>query len=237
MLDEAIPGNIRKAEHFIAFLKRFIEYLKVRLIDEGSQLISDSNEGITCRCRNASVVLGPSEGNYIYREKAAQVSLELVEFDKRANARFAAERLTSLVRTLELTNIDEHYALQKVASFGTLIATYEKGFLLILEPYETEHATVPNPIFHTVYVFTYTTHKVMADMQLSGPLISDRARIRAFLLSRHYIRNNLAFGHVRQDLAIPTCPSPFLSNDPPTERFLPYGHHPWFGSSPNIESI
>jgi DNA excision repair protein ERCC-2 len=29
MLDEAIPGNIRKAEHFIAFLKRFIEYLKV----------------------------------------------------------------------------------------------------------------------------------------------------------------------------------------------------------------
>jgi len=31
MLDEAIPGNIRKAEHFIAFLKRFIEYLKVRL--------------------------------------------------------------------------------------------------------------------------------------------------------------------------------------------------------------
>jgi hypothetical protein len=34
--------------------------------------------------------------------------------------RFAAERLTQLVRTLELTNIDEHYALQKVAGFGTL---------------------------------------------------------------------------------------------------------------------
>lgn len=32
MIDEAIPGNIRKAEHFIAFLKRFIEYLKVRNI-------------------------------------------------------------------------------------------------------------------------------------------------------------------------------------------------------------
>ena len=81
-----------------------------------------------------------------------------------ADGRFAAERLTSLVRTLELTNIDEHYALQKVASFGTLIATYEKGFLLILEPYETEHATVPNPIFHTVYVFNHSLHKVMADM-------------------------------------------------------------------------
>lgn len=31
LLDEAIPGNIRKGEHFIAFLKRFIEYLKTRM--------------------------------------------------------------------------------------------------------------------------------------------------------------------------------------------------------------
>lgn len=72
---------------------------------------------------------------------------EITYIEKRP-LKFAAERLTSLVRTLELTNIDEHYALQKVAGFGTLVATYEKGFLLILEPYETEHATVPNPIFH-----------------------------------------------------------------------------------------
>lgn len=86
--------------------------------------------------------------------------------------RFCAERLTSLVRTLELTNLDEYHALQKIASFATLVATYEqgesdvraviargllivmyvvhKGFLLILEPYETERATVPNPIFHFV---------------------------------------------------------------------------------------
>ena len=31
LLNEAIPGNIRKAEHFVAFLKRFVEYLKVRV--------------------------------------------------------------------------------------------------------------------------------------------------------------------------------------------------------------
>ncbi|SJL00389.1 related to RAD3-DNA helicase/ATPase [Armillaria ostoyae] len=77
LLNEAIPGNIRKAEHFIAFLKRFVEYLK------------------------------------------------------------------SLIRTLELSRLDEHASLQKVASFATL-----RGFLLILEPFETENATVPNPIFH-----------------------------------------------------------------------------------------
>jgi DNA excision repair protein ERCC-2 len=29
LLNEAVPGNIRRAEHFVAFLKRFIEYLKV----------------------------------------------------------------------------------------------------------------------------------------------------------------------------------------------------------------
>lgn len=29
LLKEAVPGNIRRAEHFITFLKRFVEYLKV----------------------------------------------------------------------------------------------------------------------------------------------------------------------------------------------------------------
>lgn len=28
---EAVPGSIRTAEHFIGFLKRFLEYLKARL--------------------------------------------------------------------------------------------------------------------------------------------------------------------------------------------------------------
>lgn len=80
--------------------------------------------------------------------------------------RFCAERLQSLVRTLELTRLDEFAALQKVANFATLVATYEKGsshlqteavplaealfigFLLILEPFETENSTIPNPVFH-----------------------------------------------------------------------------------------
>jgi DNA excision repair protein ERCC-2 len=32
LLKEAVPGNIRRAEHFVAFLKRFVEYLKVLLL-------------------------------------------------------------------------------------------------------------------------------------------------------------------------------------------------------------
>ena len=41
--------------------------------------------------------------------------------------RFCAERLQSLIRTLELTNLDEYSSLQKVANFATLVSTYEKG--------------------------------------------------------------------------------------------------------------
>ena len=31
ILNEAVPGNIRKAEHFVGFLRRFLEYLKTRM--------------------------------------------------------------------------------------------------------------------------------------------------------------------------------------------------------------
>lgn len=31
ILQEAVPGNIRRAEHFTAFLARFVEYLKTRM--------------------------------------------------------------------------------------------------------------------------------------------------------------------------------------------------------------
>lgn len=46
-------------------------------------------------------------------------------------SRFCAERLQSLIRTLDLHRLDEYASLQKVASFATLVATYEKGQFLI----------------------------------------------------------------------------------------------------------
>ncbi|KAF8517532.1 hypothetical protein BU17DRAFT_49728 [Hysterangium stoloniferum] len=121
LLKEAVPGNIRKAEHFVAFLKRFVEYLKTRM--------------------RVLHVVAETPLSFLQH-------LKDITFIERRPLRFCAERLQSLVRTLELTGLDEYYALQKVASFATLVSTYEKGFLLILEPFETENATVPNPIFH-----------------------------------------------------------------------------------------
>ena len=74
--------------------------------------------------------------------------LKDLTFIERKPLRFCAERLTSLVRTLELTNIEDYQPLQEVATFATLVATYETGFLLIIEPFESATATVPNPVLH-----------------------------------------------------------------------------------------
>lgn len=121
LLDEAIPGNIRKGEHFIAFLKRFIEYLKTRM--KVLHVISETP---------TSFLQHLKELTYIERKPL----------------RFCSERLSLLVRTLEVTEIDDFNALKDIATFATLVSTYDSGFQLILEPYETEGSTVPNPILH-----------------------------------------------------------------------------------------
>ncbi|KAH0559625.1 DNA-dependent ATPase of the nucleotide excision repair factor 4 complex [Trichoglossum hirsutum] len=121
LLKEAVPGNIRRAEHFVAFLKRFVEYLKTRM--------------------KVLHVISETPLSFLQH-------LKDLTFIEKKPLRFCAERLTSLVRTLELTNIEDYQSLQEVATFATLVATYEQGFLLILEPYESETATVPNPILH-----------------------------------------------------------------------------------------
>ncbi|KAG8419245.1 TFIIH/NER complex ATP-dependent 5'-3' DNA helicase subunit [Metarhizium acridum] len=121
LLREAVPGNIRRAEHFVAFLKRFIEYLKTRM--KVRQVISETPPSFLAHLKEHT-------------------------FIEKKPLRFCAERLTSLVRTLELTNVEDYQPLQEVATFATLVATYEKGFLLILEPFESDTAEVPNPILH-----------------------------------------------------------------------------------------
>lgn len=121
ILRGAVPGNIRKAEHFIAFLKRFVEYLKTRM--------------------RVLHVIAETPLSFLQH-------LKDITYIERRPLRFCAERLQSLIRTLELSRLDEYSSLQKVASFATLVSTYEKGFLLILEPFETDTATVSNPIFH-----------------------------------------------------------------------------------------
>ena len=116
---DAIPGSIRKAEHFVAFLRRLVEYLKTRM--------------------KILHVISETPASFLKHLK------EITYIDKKP-LRYCTERLNSLVRTLELTNLDEFTAIKDLVTFATLVSSYEQGFLLILAPFETEQATAPNPI-------------------------------------------------------------------------------------------
>ncbi|QPG74525.1 TFIIH/NER complex ATP-dependent 5'-3' DNA helicase subunit [Brettanomyces nanus] len=119
VLQESIPGSIRRAEHFVSFMKRFIEYLKTRM--------------------KVLHVISETPTSFLQH-------LKQLTFIDRKPLRFCSERLSMLVRTLEVSDIEEYTSLKDIATFATLVSTYENGFMLILEPYETENATVPNPI-------------------------------------------------------------------------------------------
>ncbi|KAG4101363.1 DNA repair helicase [Neocallimastix lanati (nom. inval.)] len=121
ILNEAVPGNIRRAEHFVAFMRRFIEYLKTRL--------------------RVLHVVAESPTSFL-------LHLKEITFIERKPLRFCSERLISLIRTLELNDIEDYYSLQKVANFATLVSTYQKGFMIIIEPFENDSDTIPNPILH-----------------------------------------------------------------------------------------
>ncbi len=123
VLDEAVPGNIRKGEHFVAFIKRFVEYLKTRL--RSQHVVQETPAGFLNDCHK-------------------KVCIE------RKPLRFCADRLASLLRTLEIShsNASDFGALTLVAHFAALVSTYTKGFTLLVEPSDDKAPTVFNPVLH-----------------------------------------------------------------------------------------
>ncbi|XP_031562643.1 general transcription and DNA repair factor IIH helicase subunit XPD-like [Actinia tenebrosa] len=119
VLEEAVPGNIRKAEHFVSFMRRFVEYLKTRLRIQ--HVVQESPQSFL---------------QHIYQ----QVCIE------RKPLRFCAERLSSLLHTLEIPEVQDYGPLTLIANFATLVSTYNKGFCLIIEPFDDRTPTIPNPI-------------------------------------------------------------------------------------------
>ncbi|XP_076100615.1 general transcription and DNA repair factor IIH helicase subunit XPD-like [Mytilus galloprovincialis] len=121
VLQENVPGNIRTAEHFAAFMKRFLEYLKIRF--RVQHVVSESPPSFLKDC-------------------VQKVCIE------RKPLRFCAERLSSLMRTLELTDIHDFSALTLISNFATLVSTYTKGFVIIIEPFDDRTPTISNPVLH-----------------------------------------------------------------------------------------
>ena len=120
ILREAVPGNIRRAEHFVAFLRRFVEYLKTRM--RATQVEQETPTAFLAHLQRNAAIDGKT-------------------------LKFCYDRLTSLLKTLEIVDTEEYNAISLIADFGTLVGTYQAGFSLILEPYDERYPNIPDPVF------------------------------------------------------------------------------------------
>ena len=124
VINECVPGNIRRAEHFIAFMKKIVEYMKSRL-----RTLSDPDGGGGGGGGGGGVT---SETPLAFLHRmVSTTSLEVKAL------KFAYSRLSSLLNTLRVTNLDDYGALSDVADFACLVATYSEGpprFAIISEP-------------------------------------------------------------------------------------------------------
>jgi len=118
ILKEAIPGTIRKADFFIKFLRRFVDYFKMRI--------------------RVHSPISESPLHFIHNLK------EHTGIDRKP-LRFCSERLKSLLRTLKITDMSEFSSLLLIANFATLVSTYNDGFNILIEPYDDQSPNVYNP--------------------------------------------------------------------------------------------
>ena len=102
-----MPGNIRQAHHFLNVLKRLVGYLKGRLQSEQTKI---------------EIPL-----KFLHSIKQ-QIAVD------RATLKYLSKRLSSLLTTLQLPNIHEFYPIIQLADFATVLATYEEGFAIVIEP-------------------------------------------------------------------------------------------------------
>lgn len=119
ILEQAVPGNIRKAEHFLGFMKKIIQYLRTQM----------DKRAVTRETPLAFL-------HGLYNETALE----------RKPLRFTYSRLNSLLRTLEVTSLDEYNPLTEIANFATLVATYTDGFEVIFEPHGSVISGISEPL-------------------------------------------------------------------------------------------
>jgi DNA excision repair protein ERCC-2 len=122
ILEETVPGNIRKADHFIGYLRRLIQYLRDKKM----------------RSRESK------------QEQPARFLHDMlndIQGDVKA-LKFCSDRLKSLLHTLQIADAAQFSPLQRVCDFATLLGTYgaTKSFAIVFEPVDDRLPNVPNPI-------------------------------------------------------------------------------------------
>ncbi|KAH8862276.1 General transcription and DNA repair factor IIH helicase subunit XPD [Schistosoma japonicum] len=121
ILQESVPGSLRSADSFLSFLRRFLEYVKLRL--RIAHVVHETPVAFLRDC------------------------LEKVCVDRKP-LQFCAERLRSLLHTLELADYANFSSLTLLCNFATLVSTYTRGFCLIIEPFDERSPTVINPVLY-----------------------------------------------------------------------------------------
>ncbi|WCJ29203.1 RAD3-like DNA-binding helicase protein [Euphorbia peplus] len=119
ILKEAVPGNIRKAEHFLHVLRRLVQYIKGRLDTENVEKESPVS---------------------FVASLTSQAGID------RKTLKFCYDRLHSLILTLEITDTDEFLHIQTICDFATLLGTYSRGFSIIIEPFDERMPHIPDPV-------------------------------------------------------------------------------------------
>ncbi|KAJ6938825.1 general transcription and DNA repair factor IIH helicase subunit XPD isoform X1 [Populus alba x Populus x berolinensis] len=119
ILREAVPGNIRRAEHFLHVLRRLLQYLTVRLDTENVE--KESPISFVASINNQAGI------------------------DQKA-LKFCYDRLHSLMLTLEITDTDEFLHVQTICDFATLVGMYSRGFSIIIEPFDERMPHIPDPV-------------------------------------------------------------------------------------------
>ncbi|CAI0449361.1 unnamed protein product [Linum tenue] len=119
ILRQAVPGNIRRAEHFLHVLRRLVQYLKVKL--DTDKVEKESPVSFVASINSDAGI------------------------DQKA-LKFCYDRLHSLLMTLEITDTDEFLHIQTICDFATLVGTYARGFSIIIEPFDERMPLIPDPV-------------------------------------------------------------------------------------------
>lgn len=100
ILNQAVPGNLRRADTFVKYLQKLVYFLKARL--------------------QVEEVVHESPTAFLHK-------LDNEEEDFSKPMKFVSDRLRSLLRTLEVTDVQDFSPLMLIADFATLVATFQQG--------------------------------------------------------------------------------------------------------------
>ncbi|KAH9260010.1 hypothetical protein BASA81_001782 [Batrachochytrium salamandrivorans] len=118
--NQAIPGNIRKAEHFLQLVTQLVVFLKQRM-DESQRVSIETT-------------------TQILHQMETKLSIDP------KTLKFCHSRLESLMQTLRVVNLEFYNTVSQMCDFLTLLSSYRDGFCIVIEPFDAREKEFRNPI-------------------------------------------------------------------------------------------